>query len=150
MNLVAPRLSGRLRWHQKRATMKDKRLRISIASLVVFLVLAGLLHFVPISISFGQRHVGDFDSRNMSLQPGLYLVQVKKPMKLPDGMQPAPCSTMEAGFKHGDAPKNKPEVKSCNGAIKTLILNNGKMKYECTRCRKTWLQSSDGKIEGLP
>ncbi|HUU16596.1 MAG TPA: hypothetical protein VMW72_05560 [Sedimentisphaerales bacterium] len=130
--------------------MKDKRLRISIASLVVFLVLAGLLHFVPISISFGQRHVGDFDSRNMSLQPGLYLVQVKKPMKLPDGMQPAPCSTMEAGFKHGDAPKNKPEVKSCNGAIKTLILNNGKMKYECTRCRKTWLQSSDGKIEGLP
>ena len=140
--------------------MKDKRVRISIASLVILLVFAGLLHFVPISISFGQRQTAKLDSRNMSLQPGLYYVEVKKLMSLPDGMEavscgdwrsgrPVPCGAWDVGFKHGDARKDKPEVNPCGGDINTLLLNNIDMKYECTRCQKTWLQSSDdSKTEG--
>jgi hypothetical protein len=67
--------------------MKDNRLRVSIASLVILLVFAGLLHFVPISISFGRRQAAELDPMNMSLEPGLYLVGVKKPIELPDGME---------------------------------------------------------------
>jgi len=133
--------------------MTDKRVRISIASLVILLVFAGLLHFVPISISFGQRQAVDLDPRNMSLQPGLYHVEVKKPMRLPDEMETVPCTknNYDEGFKHGGAPKYNPKGNPCGGGMKTLLLNNGDMEYVCTICQKKWLQSSDSsQIRGKP
>ena len=81
--------------------MPGKRLRISITLLVVFVLIAGLLQFVPISISFGERCDDNMYAGNTFLQPGnFYLVQANKAMKVPDGMQTVPCGFMGAGFFH--------------------------------------------------
>lgn len=85
--------------------MTQKRLKISIALLVGFVLFTGLLQFVPISISFGKSHHTNSDLRNMPLQPnGTYLVYVKKPMALPDDMElvtgpwTGPCKGQVTGW----------------------------------------------------
>ena len=122
--------------------MEDKRVRTSIVLLVVLIMIAGLLCFVPISISVGQHQALGSDPKSRSLQPGFYLIEVERPINLPDGIKAVPRGSIEAGFKHGDARKDKPEIKLCGGDIKSLLLNNGDIKYECTRCRGTWIRSS--------
>jgi len=91
------------------------------------------------------------DRRNRALQPGFHLVEVKKSIRLPDGMEAVPRSNWEEGLQHGGARKDKPAVNPCGGGMKTLLLNNGDTKHECTYCGKKWLLSSDdSKIRGVP
>ncbi len=118
--------------------MKQKKLKISIALLVGFVLFAGLLQFVPISISFGKRHNANVGPGNAFLQPDcLYLVQVKNPMISPDGMQAIPCGYMAAGFFH-DGKRQDNGKDHCGGDITTLLQDNGEKKYKCEQCKKIW------------
>lgn len=123
--------------------MTQKRLKISIALLVGFVLFAGLLQFVPISISFGKSHHTNSDLRNMPLQPnGTYLVYVKKPMALPDDMELVTehwaCRAWTrrgAGFVH-DGKRKDGDKGKCMGTIKMLLQDDARIKYKCLHCGK--------------
>lgn len=139
--------------------MTQKKLKISIALLVGFVLFAGLLQFVPISISFGKRHHTNSDLRNMPLQPnGTYLVYVKKPMALPDDMelvtgpwtgpwtgQMRGWTLRGAGFFHDGKRKDDNKVE-CMGNIKILLQDDGRIKYKCLLCRKV-IPDRDSKVK---
>ncbi len=125
--------------------MKDKRVRISIASLVILLVFAGLLHFVPISIIFGESQIVNAVPRNASLHPGQwYCVRVKKPLKLPAEAEWKTLGTRGPKFIHHGKQKDD-KKKDCGGEILTLIKDSGCIKYKCLDCEKEWDRNPDHK-----
>jgi hypothetical protein len=73
--------------------MKETKVKISIASLIVFVVLIGIFHFAPISISFGNRNVVESPPRDVSMKPNLwYYVCVKESHTLPANSECYTCS----------------------------------------------------------
>lgn len=137
--------------------MTQKRLKISIALLVGFVLFTGLLQFVPISISFGKSHHTNSDLRNIPLQPnGTYLVYVKKPMALPDDMelvtgpwtgQMTGWTLRGAGFFHDGKRKDDDKGKGkCMGNIKILLQDDGRIKYICLLCHKV-IPDRDSKVK---
>ena len=125
--------------------MPEKRLRIFITLLVGFLLFVGLLQFVPISISLGERCDDNMDAGTAFLQPGdFYLIKANKAIKVPDGMQAIPCGFMGAGFFH-DGKRQDNGKDDCRGNITTLMQDNGDRKYRCEKCKKIWVQSPDNK-----
>jgi hypothetical protein len=125
--------------------MAKKKLGVSIALVIGFCLFTGVLQFVPISISFGKSNHSKSDLRNMPLQPnGTYLVYVKKPMALPDDMELIEQWTSQmqrlgarrgAGFVH-DGKRKDSDKKKCMGTIKTLLQDDGRIKYKCLHCGK--------------
>ena len=124
---------------------------------VGFCLFIGLLRFVPISVSFGERNDRNSDPHNTSLPPGLYYVYLKSPMKLPDGMElvamhgnwtsvrdgaSSPYGWIGTGFFH-DGKREKNDKDCCLGPITTLLQDDGSMKYQCMKCEKTWPKPSD-------
>ena len=135
---------------------KQKRM-MSIAAVVGFCLLIGLLRFVPISTSFGERDDHNSNPHNTCLQPGLYCVYLKSPMQLPCGMELAashrnwpsatdgvwsPCGLMGTGFFH-DGKREENDKDSCMGPITTLLQDDCTMKYKCMKCNKIWPKPSD-------
>ena len=126
--------------------MPRKKLTVSITLLVVFVLIAGLLQFVPISISFGERCDDNMYAGSTFLQPGkFYLIQANKSTKLSDGEQTIPCGVMGpgrfigAGFFH-DGKRKDDEKKYCGGSISKLLQDNSDIKYRCEKCKKVWEQ----------
>lgn len=137
--------------------MARRKLRISIAMAVGSCLFIGLLRFVPISVSFGERDDSNSDPHNTSLRPGIYYVYLKSPMKLPDGMELvamhgnwtsvcggawSPYGLIGTGFFH-DGKRKKNDKDRCRGPITTLLQDDRSMKYKCMKCGKIWPKPSD-------
>lgn len=125
--------------------MSQNALRRTLIGLAGFLLLVVCSRFIPISISLGCDEEGVKARESSSLRPGQwYIVYSDESIASPHGGAIRLSGVFGTALTHSGLRKDKGVP--CEGAIKTVLRDDGCIEYECVVCKRKWIRDAEGKL----